>query len=152
MTDVNHPDYYEIETRRGKIECQDLIQALTYELKGDLAYWDGCFIKYGFRWNRKHKDLDGKLQDLKKARVCLDRMIDIVSLDYNFPINPYGVETVPCSDAGKYVDRSTITTKKADEKQYVNSHADTTSASDEEIGNVVEQLWNDYLKFNKGKK
>jgi Protein of unknwon function (DUF3310). len=59
---VNHPSHYTY----GPIEVIDLIEGF------DLGYHEGNAIKYLLRW--RHKD---GLQDLKKARWYLDRLIQV---------------------------------------------------------------------------
>lgn len=96
---VNHPNYYQITTKDGKqIECEDLIEPLTEGMSGSLAYWYGCLLKYAFRWNRKHDTKEGKLADLEKLKICVQRMIDIVSPGCNVQSNPYGVGIIPCAE------------------------------------------------------
>jgi hypothetical protein len=63
---VNHPDHY----TRGGIECIDALEAATIDLQGIDAVCTANAIKYLWRW--KHKN---GLQDLKKARWYIDRLI-----------------------------------------------------------------------------
>lgn len=58
---VNHPAHYNV----NGIECFDVIEAL------DLNFNLGNTLKYLFRAGRK----GDKLEDLRKARMCLDREI-----------------------------------------------------------------------------
>lgn len=67
-TIVNHPDHYISETG---LETIDVIEAFTFDLKGAEAVCTANVLKYICRW--KHKN---GLQDLKKARWYLDRLID----------------------------------------------------------------------------
>lgn len=62
---VNHPAHY-----AGKVECIDAIEAATDGLNGVEAFCTGNSIKYLFRWKKKNG-----LEDLKKARWYLDRLI-----------------------------------------------------------------------------
>ena len=71
MSDVvNHPDHYISKTG---LETIDVIEAFTSDLKGMEAVCTGNIIKYICRW--KHKN---GLQDLKKARWYLERLIETV--------------------------------------------------------------------------
>ena len=63
---VNHPDHY----TRGGIECIDAIQAAVTDLPGKEAWLVGQIIKYVWRYRWKNG-----LEDLKKARFYLDRLI-----------------------------------------------------------------------------
>lgn len=63
---VNHPAHY----NAGKIECIDAIESAVTSLTGAQAYHTGAAIKYLWRWHFK-----GGVQDLKKARWYLDRLI-----------------------------------------------------------------------------
>lgn len=63
--EINHPDHY----TQGGIECIECIAAsLGYD--GFLSYCQGNVIKYLWRWRDK-----GGIQDLKKAKWYLNRMI-----------------------------------------------------------------------------
>ncbi len=66
---VNHPAHY----TAGRIECIDAIESATIGLHGGLAYCTGAAIKYLWRWSRK-----GGVEDLRKARWYIDRLIRIV--------------------------------------------------------------------------
>jgi len=66
---VNHPAHY----TAGKVECIDAIESATVGLTGGLAYATGAAIKYLWRWNRKNG-----VEDLRKARWHVDRLIEIV--------------------------------------------------------------------------
>ena len=63
---VNHPDHY----TRGGIECIDAIAAAVQDLPGKEAWLVGQIIKYIWRYRWKNG-----LEDLKKARFYLDRLI-----------------------------------------------------------------------------
>lgn len=67
---VNHPPHY--QTSNG-LETIDVIEAFTEDLTGAEATNTGNVIKYICRW--KHKN---GLEDLKKARWYLDRLISHV--------------------------------------------------------------------------
>ncbi len=67
---VNHPKHY--QSKRG-LETIDVIEAFTEDLTGAEATNTGNVIKYICRW--KHKN---GLEDLKKARWYLNRLISIV--------------------------------------------------------------------------
>ena len=62
---VNKPPHYQ-----GKVETIDVIESATEHLSGFEGYCIGNNIKYASRWKLK----DG-VQDLKKARWYLDRLI-----------------------------------------------------------------------------
>jgi hypothetical protein len=66
---VSHPLHY----TAGRIECIDAIESATADLVGDEAFCTGSAIKYLWRWKRKNG-----LEDLKKARWYLDRLINAV--------------------------------------------------------------------------
>lgn len=63
---INHPAHY----CRNGIECIDVIEAATADLAGSEAVCTANAMKYLFRWKQK-----GGVQDLKKARWYLDRLI-----------------------------------------------------------------------------
>jgi len=63
---VNKPAHYQ----NGRMECIDAIQAATEE--GYEYLLQGNIIKYV--WRYRHKD--NPIQDLKKARWYLDRLIE----------------------------------------------------------------------------
>ncbi len=66
---VDHPSHY----TAGKIECIEAIEEAlnTEELRG---YYKGNAIKY--IWRERHKN---GIEDIKKARWYLDRLIDVLS-------------------------------------------------------------------------
>lgn len=43
----------------------------------DLGYLDGNVVKYLSRWRHKHEDPEKQIEDLKKARHYLDKLIEI---------------------------------------------------------------------------
>ena len=65
---VNHPDHYKSETG---MEVIDVIDAFTFDLKGIEATHIGNVLKYVCRFKKKNG-----VQDLKKARWYLDRLIN----------------------------------------------------------------------------
>lgn len=67
---INHPPHY--QTSSG-LETIDVIEAFTEDLIGAEATNTGNVIKYICRWKNKNG-----LEDLKKARWYLDRLIDYV--------------------------------------------------------------------------
>lgn len=67
---VQHPSHY--QTNSG-IECIDVMEACTEELSGAEAVNTSQIIKYIWRWKKKNG-----LEDLKKARFYLDRLIKCV--------------------------------------------------------------------------
>lgn len=64
---VTHPDHYQSETG---MEVIDVIEALTFDLKGIEATDTGNILKYMCRWKKKNG-----LQDLKKAQWYLEHLI-----------------------------------------------------------------------------
>ncbi len=64
---INHPKHY-----AGKVEAIDCIESAVEGLTGIDAVLTSQVIKYTFRWSRK----GAPLQDLKKARWYLDRLIE----------------------------------------------------------------------------
>lgn len=60
---VNHPAHY--QTKSGKMEVIDVIEAF------ELGFSDGNTVKYILRAGKK----GSKLEDLKKARWYLERLI-----------------------------------------------------------------------------
>jgi len=71
---VDHPTHY----NAGTIECIDAIASATIGLTGIEAVCTGNIIKYTWRWKNK-----GKIEDLRKARWYLDRLITHLSKDDN---------------------------------------------------------------------
>ena len=69
---VNHPDHYKSETG---LEAIDVIEAFTFDLNGAEATNTGNVLKYMLRWKKKNG-----LEDLKKARWYLNRLINRVEL------------------------------------------------------------------------
>jgi hypothetical protein len=67
---VNHPSHY----TQGAIECIDAIKEATKGLFGIEAVCTANIIKYVWRWKFKNG-----VEDLRKARWYLDRLIDEVS-------------------------------------------------------------------------
>lgn len=67
---VDHPAHYQSETG---LEVIDVMEAFTFDLKGAEAIGTSNVIKYICRWKKKNG-----LEDLKKARVYLNRLIDHV--------------------------------------------------------------------------
>lgn len=65
---VNHPEHY---TYANGIECIDVIDAVTADLKGIDAVCTAQVLKYIWRW--KHKN---GVEDLKKAQWYLNYLID----------------------------------------------------------------------------
>lgn len=64
---INHPSHY--MTKSG-LEAINVIEAFTEDLAGFEAVNTGNVLKYLCRWKRKNG-----LEDLKKARWYLDRLI-----------------------------------------------------------------------------
>lgn len=67
MTDKINPSYY---VHNGVEAFDNLEDELG--VTGFLFYLQGCIRKYLWRW----KDKNG-VEDLKKARRCLDQMIEV---------------------------------------------------------------------------
>lgn len=70
---VDHPPHY---MSKSGLEVIDVIEAFTEDLTGPEATHTGNILKYICRW--KHKN---GLEDLKKARWYLDRLIRKVEED-----------------------------------------------------------------------
>ena len=64
---VNHPPHYQSSSG---LETIDVIEAFTEDLTGFEATHTGNVLKYICRWKSKNG-----LEDLKKARWYLDRLI-----------------------------------------------------------------------------
>lgn len=71
---VNHPSHY----CRDGIECIDVIKATTKGMNAFTAFCQGNAIKYLFRWQYKNG-----VQDLKKARWYIDKLIEIQESSVN---------------------------------------------------------------------
>lgn len=72
---VNHPSHYTY----GGIECIDVIEAVVSEIPNGLcAFLTGQVIKYIYRWTHKDKPVE----DLKKCRFYLDRLIENAEVVY----------------------------------------------------------------------
>ena len=67
---VNHPQHYQ---SKSGLETIDVIEAFTEGLVGGEATNTGNVLKYMCRWKNKNG-----LEDLKKARWYLERLIGIV--------------------------------------------------------------------------
>ena len=67
---VNHPPHYQ---SKSGLETIDVIEAFTEDLTGFEATNTGNVLKYMCRWKSKNG-----LEDLKKARWYLNRLIDLV--------------------------------------------------------------------------
>lgn len=67
---VNHPKHYQ---SKSGLETIDVIEAFTEDLVGGEATNTGNVLKYMCRWKSKNG-----LEDLKKAKWYLDRLIGIV--------------------------------------------------------------------------
>ena len=72
MDNVTHPSHY----TQGKVECIDAIEAATGD--GFTGYLTGNILKYIWRW--KHKN---GIEDLRKARWYLDRLIERVEISHS---------------------------------------------------------------------
>ena len=66
---VNHPRHY----TQGKFECIEAIEEITKPCNKFEAYLIGTILKYLWRWKFKNG-----LEDLKKARWYLDKLIEKV--------------------------------------------------------------------------
>lgn len=69
---INSPAHY---MGAYGLEALDVIENFVDGLEGLQAYYQGNVIKYVLRWPKK-----GGLQDLKKARVYLDKLIEDMEL------------------------------------------------------------------------
>ena len=68
-----NPDHYKF----GNIEA---IEAIKESMSGQeyLGYLKGSIFKYLWRWNSKHKDKEGQLDCLNKAKWFLTKLIESV--------------------------------------------------------------------------
>ena len=69
---VNHPPHY----NQGGMEVIDVIEAGIGD-QGFIGYLLGNILKYLLRF--RHKNKDNPVEDLKKARWYLDKLIAVVS-------------------------------------------------------------------------
>lgn len=76
---VHSPSHY----THGGFECADVVDALLTdaELAGPVSWWWGDFLKYGMRWPFKGITASERIQDLYKARECIDRTISAYEQD-----------------------------------------------------------------------
>ena len=65
---VSHPKHYQ---SKSGLECKDVLDAATEELKGYEAVWTANAIKYLWRWKKKNGD-----EDLRKAIECIKIILD----------------------------------------------------------------------------
>jgi hypothetical protein len=63
------PNYYRVTVDGLEIDCIDLINALAFNFNR------GCALKYLWRAGRKVATEAGDLEDLKKAKTCIEREI-----------------------------------------------------------------------------
>lgn len=82
MKDNINPTHY----KQGIIECIDAIESATINKKGFDAVATANVIKYLWRFEEK-----GGLEDMKKARWYLDRMIASHDTEQKIFINGYEV-------------------------------------------------------------
>lgn len=73
---VNHPPHYQVEGIPPELEVYKVIDAYTNGLNGFYAVCQGHVIRYILRWYRKNG-----LEDLKKARWYLDKLIELEERD-----------------------------------------------------------------------
>ena len=73
MNNVNHPSHY----TQGGIECIAAIKA-SMPAEGFQDYCKGNVLKYIWRWRDK-----GGVEDLEKAQVYLQWMIDSAKVENN---------------------------------------------------------------------
>ncbi len=121
---INHPKHY--QTKNG-LEAIDVIEAFTADLRGGEATNTGNVLKYMCRW--KHKN---GIEDLKKARWYLDRLIELVEFNENKSNNEDKTE-IPFAedvDCDKNIDATTNT----------NSRKGGEITWDE-----IEKIWNDFF-------
>ena len=70
---VEQPAHY----NQGNIEAYEAIQASMSE-EGFRSYLKGSVMKYLWRWETKHTSPTKQLEDLKKARWFLIKLIETV--------------------------------------------------------------------------
>lgn len=85
---ITHPKHYQSD---NGLETIDVIEAFTEDLTGAEATNTGNVIKYICRW--KHKN---GLEDLKKARWYLNRLINIVEKHNDEEIRKMAASTSSC--------------------------------------------------------
>lgn len=121
---VNHPKHY--QTKNG-LEAIDVIEAFTIDLQGGEATNTGNVLKYMCRW--KHKN---GIEDLKKARWYLDRLIDLVESNEKKNDTEHKTE-IPFTEG---VDDN----KDIDATTNINSRKGGEITWDE-----IEKMWNDFF-------
>lgn len=67
---VDHPPHY-VGAAPGSLECIDAIDALVSQMKTESGFYAAQVLKYMWRHEKKGKPLE----DLKKGRWYLDRLI-----------------------------------------------------------------------------
>lgn len=72
MNDVTDPAHYAGD---GEVDCARALRSMMdgCGIEPMLGYWWGCIFKYVWRWPKKNG-----IEDLRKARECLDRMISLM--------------------------------------------------------------------------
>tara|TARA_R100000458_G_C8206063_1_gene195051 strand:+ start:639 stop:893 length:255 start_codon:yes stop_codon:yes gene_type:complete len=70
---VNHPSHY----KQGKLEMIEAVEGLN------LGFHAGNALKYLVRYQYKHDTPEGRLEDLRKARWYINRLITIAETSGN---------------------------------------------------------------------
>ena len=65
----------EINAINPKHYAKYKIQPVTFIIENEIPYCEANVIKYVCRWRTKHKDMEGKLEDSKKAKEYIDILI-----------------------------------------------------------------------------
>ena len=98
QNDPTNPDYY----KQGGVECIDAIEAsmTPEEFSG---YLKGNAMKYLFRYGRKYKDHERKLEDLGKAKWYISKLIEKTSSEKTPGGNSSEKSYTPDGDISSYV-------------------------------------------------
>ena len=72
---VKHPAHYKLDLRGVEHDVWEVIEAVVEDMEGVPAYHVGSVLKYVLRSNKKGR----MLEDLKKARQHLEKLIDALS-------------------------------------------------------------------------
>ena len=76
----------EVDAINPKHYSRYKIQPIQFIIGNEIPYCEANVIKYLCRWRTKHKDMEGKLEDLKKAKQYIDILIK-----ENTHVNPLNI-------------------------------------------------------------
>jgi hypothetical protein len=74
MLNWNESDPFKVQVG-GNHYARFAIQPMEYIEKNNLPFADGSVVKYITRWRFKHETIDGRLEDLRKAKHFIDMLI-----------------------------------------------------------------------------